>query len=438
MPDLRVTPQFAESATTLPAGPVSAPNARALARWWARGANGVLRVECVADGVEQSALVLLAAGGPVGDDGMDGVRLALMCGTLAFDPMEADEPGERAALAALLWATARRASDAAGVAPTLVVMANVPPALSEAPMDPTIAHALVSLTEPVTLHDLAEQIGIDTQVLCAEISATTWLGLTTLKEAHSLQERRMRTQAPPPLVLPRSTFAPQPPTALHSDRADDLKRTLPRDPQAPLAQSAPRDPARPEPIPIHRLRREAELLRHADGWTALGIPRGSPPALITAAAARMRTRYQPLQRDPNPDAREYAGEILRHVAMAEASLGGGASDDADPGIADQTAAGGVALERGDFARADRHFSAARRIAPNDASVLAHLAWARFKNPEMKRPAREEEANELLALALQFDGDCAIAWRYKGEMARARGDMEGARTALQTSVRLSRR
>jgi tetratricopeptide (TPR) repeat protein len=195
---------------------------------------------------------------------------------------------------------------------------------------------------------------------------------------------------------------------------------------------------RTEPIPIHRLRREAELLRHSDGWTALGIPRGSPQPMIVASAARMRQRYEPLLRDPNPDAREYGSEILRRVADAEGALTNGGGSTVDPEVADHVAAGGVALERGDFARADRHFSTARRLAPNDPGVLAHLAWARFKNPEHKRPAREDEAIELIAMALQFDAESAITWRYKGEIARARGEHDAARTALQTAVRLSRR
>lgn len=431
VPEPRVTPQPSDGANGR--GTVSASNARALARWWARGANGVLRVEHTTDGEEQSALVLLAGGGPVGEDGMAGIHLALLGGTLAFDPMDADEPGERNALAALLWATARGA-DAGTLAATLVVMANAPESLVEAPMDPLLARALVGLKEPISIGDLAVQLGVDPLGLGVDVGITTWLGLTTVKEAHTLAERRARPQAaPPPLVLPRSSFAPSPPEVEHAPAPAGLKQTLPRETPFP-----PRDPTRPEPIPIHRLRREAELLRHADGWTALGIPRGSPPAMITAAAVRMRQRYQPLQRDPNPDAREYALEILRHVTEAERTLIGGGEDDADPEIADQTAAGGVALERSDFARADRHYSAARRISPNDPIVLAHLAWARFKNPEQKRPAREEEALDLLELSLQFDPESSIAWRYKGEIARARGDMEGARAALQTSVRLSRR
>jgi tetratricopeptide (TPR) repeat protein len=160
--------------------------------------------------------------------------------------------------------------------------------------------------------------------------------------------------------------------------------------------------------------------------------------MISAAAARMRQRYQPLLRDPNPDARDFAQQILRHVRDAERTLSLGDDSTLDPELADQTSAGGMALDRGDFARADRHYSAARRLAPNDAAVLAHLAWARFKNPEHKRPAREEEAIDLLGLAMQLDSESALVWRYKGEIARARGEVEAARAALQTSVRLSRR
>lgn len=438
MPEPRITVDPTDGATER-APEVSATNARALARWWARGANGVLRVESEVGGESQSALVLLAGGGPVGDDGMEGIRLALSGGTLAFDPMDADEPGARDELAALLWATARAATHLETVQPTLVLLATASPGLLHAPMDARLAGAVVELKEPTAIAELARALDADVRATCDELAVTTWLGLTTLKAPQAVHERRAQPP-PPPLVIPPSSFAEGAPREPAASREAELARPEPRatlgtTAPIPTRELSPRD--RTEPIPIHRLRREAELLRHSDGWTALGIPRGSPPEMIAAAAARMRQRYQALQRDPNPDAREYGSEILRRVGEAERSLSGGGSGP-DPEVADQTAAGGVALERGDFARADRHFSAARRLAPNDAGVLAHLAWARFKNPEHKRPAREEEALELIALALQFDADSATTWRYKGEIARARGDLEGAKAALQTAARLARR
>lgn len=437
MPDPRITIDPTSGATER-APEVPAANARALARWWARGANGVLRVESDAGGDMQSALVLLAGGGPVGDDGMDGIRLALSGGALAFDPMDADEPGARDELAELLWAAARAAAHLDAVQPALVLLATASPGLLDAPMDARLAAAIVELKEPTALADLARALDADVRALCDELAVTTWLGLTTLKAPHAVHERR--TQPPPPaLVVAPSTFSEGPREPVASREAElarpESRTTLGTTAPIPTRELPPRD--RAEPSPIHRLRREAELLRHSDGWTALGIPRGSPPEMIAAAAARMRQRYQPLQRDPNPDAREYGSEILRRVSEAERSLSGGGSGP-DPEVADQTAAGGVALERGDFARADRHFAAARRLAPNDASVLAHLAWARFKNPEHKRPAREDEAQEFIALALQFDAESAVTWRYKGEIARARGELEAAKTALQTAARLSRR
>lgn len=429
MPDPRITTDPTDGATER-AEEVSSTNARALARWWARGASGVLRVESGAGGEHQSALVLLAGGGPVGDDGMEGIRLALSGGTLAFDPMDADEPGAPDELAVLLWATARSAVHLEEVQPALVLLATASPGLLHAPLDARLAGAIVKLKEPTSLADLARTL---------ELAVTTWLGLTTLKAAQAVHERRA-SPLPPAFVVPPSTFAESGPREPAAEREAEFTRpesraTLTTTAPIPTREIPPRD--RTEPIPIHRLRREAELLRHSDGWTALGIPRGSPPEMIAAAAARMRQRYERLQRDPNPDAREYGSEILRRVDEAERSLADGGHGP-DPEVADQTAAGGVALERGDFARADRHLSAARRLAPNDASVLAHLAWARFKNPEHKRPAREEEALEYIAMALQFDAESAISWRYKGEIARARGDLEAAKAALQTAARLSRR
>ncbi len=451
----RVASQPTDGATeaggSMPGG-VCAPNARALARWWARSANGVLRIEGEIDGVPQSALVLLAAGGPVGDDGLDGIRIALRGGALSFDPMDADEPGNRAALADLLWEAARTATEGEPLSEALVVMPGASPSLLNSPMDCNVAAILVEVREPTTLAALADIIEVDAVIVVEEVAVTTWLGITTLKESHTLSERRGQAAAPP-LLVPKSTLAAKtlPPASVPRPVGTTLptaSATTLRPAGAPVAPAsasgfrplgAPPPPPAAPTIPITRLRREAELLRHSDGWTALGIPRGSPRELIGKAATRQRQRYQELLKDPNPDARTYAQEILRHVSDAEQSLlAAGTMDDLDPVAAEHAAAGGVALERGDFPRADRQYSAARRLAPNDPAVLAHLAWARFKNPELKKPAREEEAGEFIGLALQFDPECAVAWRYKGEMARAHGDLEGARAALQTAAKLTRR
>ncbi len=435
VPEPRIVAGSAEW-DAVPQGGVSAVNARSLARWWARGANGVLRVEVVIDGVEQSALVLLSAGGPVGLDGMEGIRLALQGGTLSFDPIDADEPGDRDSMAEALWESASRMTSDGAFGDTLVLMPNATPALAASPLDAALAAGVIALTEPIGLAELASRLGVDLDRLQMELAITTWLGLTTLKEAHTLLERRQRPAPPPPTITVRkSSFA----AATLPPKPAVRPAPTPTVPDVWTDPRATASPPRAEPIPISRLRREAELLRHADGWTALGIPRGAAREMVVAAAARMRERYNVLQRDPNPDARGYALEILRKVAEAErALLSGEGEEETDPEVAEHVSAGGVALERNDFPKADKHYSAARRLAPNDANVLAGLAWARFRNPEHKRPAREEEAVEFIALALQFDAECAAAWRYKGEIARARGDQDGARAALQTAARLARR
>ncbi len=94
-----------------------------------------------------------------------------------------------------------------------------------------------------------------------------------------------------------------------------------------------------------------------------------------------------------------------------------------------------AVSRADWRRADELLSRARRTAPENPIVAAHLGWARFHNPDIAAARRASEGTDLVELALQIDADCALAWRYCGELATLRGDVALAARCFGTALKL---
>lgn len=105
-------------------------------------------------------------------------------------------------------------------------------------------------------------------------------------------------------------------------------------------------------------------------------------------------------------------------------------------VLDSLVAQGIAaVSRGDWARAGVLLERAKQRAPTNAVVTAHLGWSRYNDPSRPRAEREIEATDLLEAALQLDSECALAWRYCGEMAIARGDLVEATRCLALALRI---
>lgn len=105
-------------------------------------------------------------------------------------------------------------------------------------------------------------------------------------------------------------------------------------------------------------------------------------------------------------------------------------------VLDSLVAQGIAaVSRGDWQRANELLERAHRRAPTNAVVTAHLGWARYQDPSRPRDVRENEGADLVESALQLDADCALAWRYCGEMAIARGDLVEATRCLALALRI---
>ena len=419
-------------------------NARALARWWARKATGVLRVEGA-----NSAWVLIARGGLVGPDGVAAVEEALAGGDVAIDPCEVEEVGDRGALARLLWAAALEAVAAEGVIQLTPVANGLTESAVELPLTAASRRCLARL-DGVTIGDLARRERAPTTDVTTDFAALRWLGMITLRDGYAPQPAIM-VDAPAPKPAPVST----PPTMRSGDPPSRIERpfSVGQQPEPRARDESTVDPpttpggayavrgAAPMPsvpvgmVPVARLRREVEVLRTADAWTVIGIYRRSTPEMIEESADRMKRRYLAMDQDPNPEARELAAEILRRIQAAEIELLSGKASRTEPLFDSVMRQGMAAIAAREWARADRCFTQARQEIPDNPLAVAHLGWARFNNPEQARALREKDGADLVEIALQFDIHCAVAWNLRGEIATARGEVDEARQCFSTALRL---
>ncbi len=433
-------------------------NARALTRWWVRKGTGVLRVERAGT----SSWVLISRGGPVGPDGVTAVEEALVGGEVSLDACDVEEEGDRAALARLVWRAAREAVAGESVLDLVPGATGAVSGASEMPLTAATRRCLARVAGGLSVQGLARREGAPVADVALDLAALRWLGLITLREAgapdvdpvadppsmgagRGASASRSIESAHDSLSVTRREHVVDPPS--HIERpfvVTEAPRRRPEPaadpPTAPEGSTVERmdDPnthATASMIPLTRLRREVDILRTADGWTVLGIPRRAPPEMIQTAAQRMKHRYRMMEKDPNAEARTLAAEIVTMIERAETELVSGRVTSAEPMFDGMMKQGMSALSGKDWARADRCFTQARQQSPDNAVAVAHLGWARFNNPDQGKEAREEDGADLVELALQFDINCAIAWNFRGEIATARGELDEARQCFSTALKL---
>jgi tetratricopeptide (TPR) repeat protein len=186
---------------------------------------------------------------------------------------------------------------------------------------------------------------------------------------------------------------------------------------------------------VIRLRREAKVVRAADPWTVLGIPRDAPSDLVERAGERMTSRYAPLARSANAEVRDLAGQIAGRVRDALEKARERVKAAQRPETATMKS-GFTALQREAWTDADHFFGLAREIAPDSPEALAHLGWARFHNPQLPRDERQEEAFAFLGLATQFDPSYAAGWWFLASACHEAGRDDEARTHLARVLALA--
>jgi len=410
----------------------SREGARTVARLWALRASGVLRVEGA-----NAAFVMLADGGPVGPEAMVAVEDALGGANASWDGCEVDDSGDRPTLGRLLWRAALDAASGESVLALVPGQNDLSIEAGDLPITAATRRCLGRLGGGLSVQALARREAAPVSDVAVDFAALHWLGFLTLgpaaptahapvapvASASASRAVDVEAVADPPSVTRREAVARQPSPGERGD--------------APPAHERVDDPATSATaglMPLPRLRREVEILKTADAWTVLGIARRSTVEVAKAAASRMRARYRRVEDAPNAEARELAAEILARIDAAEAEIATG-KHPTEPVFDGLLRSGVGALGTGDFARADRLLSQARQHRPDEPRTLAHLGWARFKNPEHPAESREDDGADLVELALQFDINCAQAWAYRGEMALVRGDPEEARQCFSTATKI---
>ncbi len=409
--------------------------ARILSRLWAKRADGVLHVTG-----PTPAWVTLSDGGTLGPEAVVALEDALSGAEVSWEACEVEDGGDRAALGRLLWRAALEAvsgEPVLGLVPAGSALADA----AELPLTAAARRCLGRLGGGLSVQALARREGARVDDVALDFAALRWLGLLTLAEpeAHGAGGVAVAQvgRVAGPSRAPEADAVADAPSVTRREVVAPTSRPQPPRERAPAAPERVDDPATSATaslMPVARLRREVEILRSADPWTVLGIARRSPLEVVRASATRMRQRYRRVEGDPNPESRDLAAEILARIDAAENELGTGKGVP-EPVFEGLFRSGVAALTTGDFARADRILAQARQHRPDDPGTLAHLGWARFKNPDHPAETREDDGADLVELALQFDINCAQAWAYRGEMALVRGDPEEARQCFSTAMKL---
>lgn len=190
---------------------------------------------------------------------------------------------------------------------------------------------------------------------------------------------------------------------------------------------------------------ELTRLRSALPAVVLGVPADAEVTLITQSARRLRHRYKVIADDRRmpEDVRLQAEELKSLVYAAHKTLKRGEAPVVSTSVDDRMddvewllQEGRRMIGAGNWSQADRVLSRAHRIRIDHPEVLSSLGWARLHNPNRPVPAREEEAQDLLGLALQFDPGASNIRYYLAEVLVARNDLEAAMQHATEGARLS--
>jgi tetratricopeptide (TPR) repeat protein len=163
----------------------------------------------------------------------------------------------------------------------------------------------------------------------------------------------------------------------------------------------------------------------------LGVPNDIDREMVMEVGTRMLERYRGIAANTryDEDTRALASRIERMVDLAIQGWGKDHSRaSADPATMREEVMyeqAMVLVDAGDFARADRAFTAARDLAMANPKVLAGLGWSRFHNPQRPKDEREIEGRDYLMLAEQFDPrDTEVVWLLC-QILEKMGDTEAA-------------
>lgn len=445
-----------------PSGSIDLDNMGQLVRLWARRASGTLSVT-MSGRVER---VLFSDGGPVDPGAVGTLRAALFGGDLEFTAHDPVGVGDRRGLGAAIFREAEvHEGNRAGIVTRAAVLspARHTDAARELPLPLEVRRLVEALTEPVALGVACDRIGADFPALAGALGALSAMGLVGVAPPAD-SARALEGSTPPggrgptpstvttPGSRPRSEpgtrsvapperpFAAPPPVRV-ADRPVSRPPAADEPARAPAASSpaalGPSSSLADQLATIRRLRREVDLLRGSDPWVVLAVSHDAPPERIAHASQRMVSRYEGIAAQYGGEVAELAQKLLQRVRDATLELTRPAPTAENPKALpgdEYFEAGLRAMSEGDWASADRRFTAARDAHLDSTRNLAHLGWARFHNPELPLAERVEEGQDLLLLAEQLDPGYADGQYFLAMVLHRKGDDDAATRRIRRALK----
>lgn len=441
-----------EELPVIPGG--AAENLLLLGRLWSTRASGTLRLE-----PEGSAA--MAAGGPVGAEGLSLVQQAMRGGRLWFSPGIVESSGNRSLFTDLLYRAAIDHRLTLGddrilrYDPMLLTDLPLPSALKTALLQSNGRASVIGLKQRCTAPEEAEAAlgalaavglvspeevraapparrSIGPESRSGSFSGRPYSGIQSdsvnrsslhlSQRSEHLSERPFSAERPPPPSPPQHEV-----TFRRSDHSDPAPRSNPRSNPGTL-EDARTDPLqgrgrasvaatlRAHALPTAEqqrafLERELLHLRDAGPWAVLAVEANAPLERIHVALERMSNRYQALTGESDPEVSRLAGQLLARVneagkaAIAERMSPLEKEEAPEPiGTEDDEMfrKGMVYAKKAQWAHAEHWFSRARDLAAGSSRNLGWLGWATANNPDRHGEKRLEEGISLLRLAEQFD------------------------------------
>ncbi|MBM4390817.1 MAG: hypothetical protein FJ090_06815, partial [Deltaproteobacteria bacterium] len=463
-------PASAEPGASPARGTIDLHNLSQCVRLWASAASGTLSV----GRGERIQRVLVTGGGLVDVGALATVRDALFGADVEFHAHEPVGVADSRALGLMLFREAEaHGGNHRGDVTRAAVLSRTryTDAVRDLAVSPELRRLVGALDAPVALGALCDRVGVDLQAVAASVGALGAMGLLGVQPAAASATHSARPASrprdpdpitdlgrppsgatsgassfrdrPPPVATerPRSNPSERPES---NSRAASWPRSTPP-PTRPLAVPPPghevqrsigtsRSPAPPahsrteQVAMLSRLQREVDLLRDSDPWVVLAVSRDAPPERIEQAAQRMVARYESLVAQWGGEVADLSRQVLQRVRDATLELTRPppkpSSPEALPGD-EYFHAGLRAMSEGDWAVADRRFTAARDAHLDSVRNLAHLGWARFNNPELPLDERVEEGLDLLLLAEQLAPTYADGQYFLAMVLHHRGDADAA-------------
>jgi hypothetical protein len=334
----------------------------------------------------------------------------------------------------------------------------------ELPVSDSLRRLLEMPRAHTPLREACERAGVSSRELAGPLSALIATGFFMLRPAPAASSEapaRAPVEAPPPRPVAPPVSAgtrqlhppprPAPPPPPHEIDGKTSFAATPRpQPRAghfdDISVHSVEAPRRTSVDPSHlalllsRLQKEWERIERADDWTALGVPKGSTPELVSRALERLERRYddETVREAQNAALSEISQKLLVRVREASQNIRAGRPSlgvSAVPPHQTSFEQGLRALTAKDFHTAARWFHVAREQEPNSSLYAGYLGWAIWNNPQLDLRRRHAKGRELLELADVSGDPVAATQTFLAAVEAEAGEHEQAVARVTRALRL---